>query len=334
MTIEIIQGTAVRDCALGQRFWGAAGRRQLIDALMRSKLVRGDRARELAEELAEAAEVVVVETGCCFIVQGGPETDLFQILAGEVDVECNGRVIVSRKAGEHVGELTLIDAEQRRAANVRARVRTVLARIREPAFTEIATKHPGLWRMLAMEAACRHRQRLDTIPHRNDKPHIFIGSSSEALAIAESVRDGIERDSNEVHLWSKDVFKAGETTIETLEREIARSDFAVLVLSHDDVVNSRGTHQSAPRDNVVFELGLFMGALRRKRVIVLKPSPKPASGWWARLTGAQSAKVKIPSDLLGLTTLEYHPDPGERQSRSLTACCARLLAAIDESGPK
>jgi CRP/FNR family cyclic AMP-dependent transcriptional regulator len=331
--IELIQGTAVGECALGRRFWGEAGRRQLVDAFLRSKLVRGDHARELAEELAEASEVVVVEAGRCFIVQGSAETDLFQILAGEVEIECNGRFITSRKAGEHVGELTLIDSEQCRAATVRAKVRTVLARIREPAFTRIAAKHSALWRMLAIEAATRHRQRLYTIPQRNDRPHIFIGSSSEALPIAEAIRDGIKRDSNEIHLWSQDVFKAGDTTIETLERQVARSDFAVLVLSHDDVVNSRGARQSAPRDNVVFELGLFMGALTRKRVIVLKPGAKSPPGWWARLRSPHSARVKIPSDLLGLTTLEYCHVEGQAQTKSLAACYASLLEVIAQ-GPK
>ena len=43
-----------------------------------------------------------------------------------------------------------------------------------------------------------------------------------------------------------------------------RFDFAILVLTADDLVASRDVLSTAPRDNVLFELGLFMGGLGPK----------------------------------------------------------------------
>ena len=58
----------------------------------------------------------------------------------------------------------------------------------------------------------------------------------------------------------------------------------------DDLTTSRGVEYSAPRDNVIFELGLFMGHLSRSRTLIAVP---------------QGGKVKLASDLQGLTILDY-----------------------------
>ena len=59
--------------------------------------------------------------------------------------------------------------------------------------------------------------------------------------------------------------------IENLERELAGADFAILVLVADDLVESRGATQNAPRDNVIWEHGFFTGGLGRGRVFIVKP---------------------------------------------------------------
>ena len=63
-------------------------------------------------------------------------------------------------------------------------------------------------------------------------------------------------------------FKPSITFIEALEEELAQSDFAVLTLTPDDQTESRGKVSMAPRDNVLFELGLFMGRLGRNRTLL------------------------------------------------------------------
>ena len=76
------------------------------------------------------------------------------------------------------------------------------------------------------------------------------------------------------------------TFIEALEQELAQSDFAVLTLTPDDQSKSRGKVTRAPRDNVLLELGLFMGHLGRDRTYFVCD---------------KNQNLKIPTDLLGVT---------------------------------
>lgn len=119
------------------------------------------------------------------------------------------------------------------------------------------------------------------------KPSIFVGSSSEALAIAKAIRDELLK-SFQLDLWSDHLFELGEDTLTNLLRFVQCYDFAVLVISEDDVTTSRKTSQASPRDNVIFELGLFMGALGRRRTFVI-------------VTRTEDGPPKLPSDLLGNT---------------------------------
>ena len=55
-----------------------------------------------------------------------------------------------------------------------------------------------------------------------------------------------------------------------IQRELVVLPFAVLIATPDDQVRSRGADAPAPRDNVILELGLFMGGLGRPRTILVK----------------------------------------------------------------
>jgi hypothetical protein len=122
------------------------------------------------------------------------------------------------------------------------------------------------------------------------KPAVFIGSSTEGLSFARAVRFLLDRDS-ETTMWNEGFFKAlGSTFIETLVKELPRFDFAILVLTPDDLVYSREIATFGPRDNVIFELGLFMGGLGRSRTFLLHQA---------------NAQLKIPTDLSGVTTATY-----------------------------
>ena len=70
------------------------------------------------------------------------------------------------------------------------------------------------------------------------KPSIFIGSSSESLEIAEIVKKIFETEA-EVRIWNEDVFKLNQSGLESLLREINFNDFAILILTPDDVINIR-----------------------------------------------------------------------------------------------
>ena len=98
------------------------------------------------------------------------------------------------------------------------------------------------------------------------KPTLFVGSSSEGLDVARAVRALLAEDA-EVTLWNEGFFIITDTFIESLVNALPRFDFAALVLTPDDLTTSRQTSTFSPRDNVLFELELFMGRLGRSQYI-------------------------------------------------------------------
>lgn len=155
---------------------------------------------------------------------------------------------------------------------------------------------------------------------------VFMGSSGEGdkrgilKAIRSRLIDEIGRDEVLLEQWTW-AFGLGDTTIEGLEKATQASDFAVLVMTADDVVQSREKTASAPRDNVVFELGLFMGALGRDRCLILSEQPE----------------LKLPTDLLAITT-ERFEWPGEKDAKAVTLAlqrpCRKVAQRIDDLGPR
>lgn len=126
------------------------------------------------------------------------------------------------------------------------------------------------------------------------RPSIFIGSSVEGLAIAEAIQLNLDY-SAEVTIWHQGVFGLSKGSLESLVAILPDFDFAVLVLTPDDVTHSRGIEQQSPRDNVLFELGLFLGSLGRDRTFIVYDRESP---------------IRLPSDLAGVTpaTFQQHSD--------------------------
>ena len=149
------------------------------------------------------------------------------------------------------------------------------------------------------------------------KPSVFIGSSSEGLEFARAVRSLLTKEA-EVTVWNEGFFGLGSTFIETLVNALPRFDFAVLVLTPDDLVNSRDVELLGPRDNVLFELGLFMGRLGRSRTFILHQS---------------NARLKIPSDLSGVTTATYEwPREDNSHKSAVGAACDTIREVIRDLG--
>ncbi|MBN2316505.1 MAG: nucleotide-binding protein [Sedimentisphaerales bacterium] len=151
------------------------------------------------------------------------------------------------------------------------------------------------------------------------KPRVFIGSSTESLDIARAIELNLSRDC-ETTLWESGVFKLSHSTIEDLEATICTCEFAVLVLTPDDIVTSRSKKAAAPRDNVVFELGLFVGSLGRERTFVVC-DPKAA---------------KIPSDWLGIKVARFEWQRAKKPLEvrpALSPASTEILAAI-RSAPR
>ena len=126
-----------------------------------------------------------------------------------------------------------------------------------------------------------------------DKPRIFLGSSGKQGKLLHALTRGLE-DIAHVEPWTT-VFNPGTTTLERLLELTREVDFAAFVFAQDDwtsvgttASNTQESAQASPRDNVVFEAGLFGSALGMRRTFILH-----AKG------------AKLPSDLLGLTCVRY-----------------------------
>ena len=259
------------------------------------------------------------EPGSGIIEESAPDNDLYFILAGMVSIRVSGREIAARTAGQHVGEMALLDPGRPRSAGAVAEGEVVVARITAAAFTALADANPRMWRNVARVLAERLRQRNRFVSPANPRPVMFVGCSTESLSIARAIQSAFEHDPILVRVWTEDTFKASQFPVESLERELARVDFAALVLSPDDTVISRDSEVLAPRDNLVFELGLFMGALGHSRTFLLHP---------------RGSDIKIPSDLAGFTPLTYQASPDGPVSIAVASACEEMRAAIMASGPR
>jgi predicted nucleotide-binding protein len=98
---------------------------------------------------------------------------------------------------------------------------------------------------------------------------------------------------------------------------VDEADFAALVFGPDDKVMSRGGEEMAPRDNVIFELGLFMGGLRRERTFVVKE---------------QRTDIKIPTDLMGMTPIPYVLHDLSRLASAIGPVCTSIIKRVAALG--
>lgn len=301
---------------MSARFTGPDGRRRLREALTQQSLIRGDEV--LAGRIADCAELVELGHGDVLFTQGADDFDMAFVLSGGLIIIVNGRQVAARSAGQHVGEMALIDAAARRSATVQADGPCVVAKLEETQFSAVADAHPELWRGLARELAHRLRQRNSLVLQRRSTPHLFIGSSSEHFAVADAVADSLASPSLEVTTWKEDVFRPSSYTLVDLEEQAQASDFAVLVLGADDLVLSRDELHLAARDNVILELGLFIGACARERVFLLVPD---------------TAEVRLPSDLAGITTLRFTPGTG-KSPPDVAAATADIDRAVTRAGAR
>jgi predicted nucleotide-binding protein len=298
-----------------ERFEGGAGRGLLLEVLQKQDIVRYD--NSLAEALADGGQVVQFDAGADLVRQDGADNDVFFLLAGEANVLVNDRFVGARKEGTCIGEMAALDAAAPRSATVRAKSVVVALKVPEPAFRAACDAHPLVFKALAQLVAERLRQRSAFVQPPNPQPMLFIGSSTEALSIANELQGGFKHDNFDAIIWKDGVFGPGGVAFDSLAQMAGRADFAAFIISPDDTVISRDAEKLAPRDNVIFELGLFMGVLDRQRVFLIRE---------------HDSDVKIPSDLLGITQVTYVLKNGGNLATALGPVCTELRKAIAAQG--
>jgi len=144
----------------------ANNQHDLVEALKAQSLVAET---DVATEFSKFARVERVRRGQPVIEKGSADNDLIFILNGEFVVTIGKEVVARCAAGEHVGEMALVDPGVERSATVTASSDSLIARISEPEFSVIADHFPGLWRKLAAELARRLRET--THPSRMKSTH-------------------------------------------------------------------------------------------------------------------------------------------------------------------
>ena len=149
------------------------------------------------------------------------------------------------------------------------------------------------------------------------KPRIFLGSSGKQGKLLQALTRGLS-DIADVEPWTAS-FNPGVSTLERLLELTREVDFAVFIFAQDDwtsvapaTADDSAAGQASPRDNVVFEAGLFGGVLGMRRTFILH-----ANG------------AKLPTDLLGLTSVRYSGEASPAEVRTINQ---KIRAAVEDQG--
>jgi CRP/FNR family transcriptional regulator, cyclic AMP receptor protein len=293
------------------RFEGEEGQRRLREALRDQQLLGCE--GNLIDEVASALELRDAKEGDEIVVQGTPGGDVFFILMGAgLEILIDRRPVAAREVGDVVGEMSAIEPAGIRSATARAVGDTVVGKLDGDVFMRLAEAHPRtIYRAIARLVSSRLRERSKFLRPRAARPRLFVGSSVEGLPVAEAIRLAFDHGPAEVVLWSDpgSVFKPSKTPIEDLSAALDHFDFAIFVVTPDDLLKLRrktGAPEEfeAARDNVWFEFGLFAGALGRDRVFGVTP---------------RGARMRRPTDLIGVTLLAYD-QPADARPNVGIAC--------------
>jgi hypothetical protein len=173
-----------------------------------------------------------------------------------------------------------------------------------------------------------YREDLKRIKEIDAIIRIFVGSATEALPIANVLKDLLTSERYDIILWT-DIFPPGKTAIQSLVEQIDKTDLAIFLFTHDDTITIRGHELAITRDNVIFEMGLFAGKLGLERTIILNQ---------------KHDKVRMLSDLEGLTVIpfqltlpsgvkldiDYKETTSEEQNQHTTQVIHKALGSVIE----
>lgn len=124
-----------------------------------------------------------------------------------------------------------------------------------------------------------------------NKKRIIMFSSSEGLQLAQHVQKSFYPKEYSVRLWTNGLFELSKPYINNFLDIKKEYNFAIFIISNDDVVKYRNKKYSKPRDNIIFKIGLCIGTFGLESVIIAKPE-----------------FVTLPSDLMGIGVYDYYID--------------------------
>lgn len=134
------------------------------------------------------------------------------------------------------------------------------------------------------------------------KPRAFIGSSSEGLKYVQALIESLAGDFELTSWNTRGAFKPSNFTLESLLALTENFDYGIFVMTADDKAKIRETRQSITRDNIILEIGLFLGALGRSNCFLLVSDVKD---------------LHLPTDLEGLTYIPFKETSARPRSRQV-----------------
>lgn len=150
------------------------------------------------------------------------------------------------------------------------------------------------------------------------KPKIFIGSSVESLEIARAIQNNLDYEAL-CNVWDQGIFELSGNALENLIEATHTHDFAIFVFMHDDIIKIREKEYFAVRDNLVFELGLFISRLGKDKVFFLIPR--------------NTEKLHLPTDLIGIQPGHFEiPLNQDDLPASLGPFCNKIRIILGKSG--
>jgi O-acetyl-ADP-ribose deacetylase (regulator of RNase III) len=153
------------------------------------------------------------------------------------------------------------------------------------------------------------------------RPSVFVAVSSERVRIAGDLQELLQKRNIEVTVWDQDAIRPSMSVLGGLIEGLNRYDFGVFIFARDDNTLVRGEARGTVRDNVLFEMGLFIGRLGRERTLMLVP--RDADG------------LRVASDLLGIVPIVYDLDRDDGHVIAALAPAANGIARrIEELGPR
>ncbi|WP_313001933.1 nucleotide-binding protein [Chryseobacterium gleum] len=148
------------------------------------------------------------------------------------------------------------------------------------------------------------------------KPKIFIGSSVESLEIAHNIQELLEHEANPT-VWTQGIFELSNTALEDLIKALDSFDYAIFIFKPEDISTIRDKSYNTVRDNVIFELGLFIGKLGKDKVFFVAPK--------------NSKDFHLPSDLAGITYGTYNAErDDENMLAALGPFCNQIRRKIKD----
>lgn len=146
---------------------------------------------------------------------------------------------------------------------------------------------------------------------------LFVASSKESLAVADAINRNLDAFAD-VTVWKNWAFPSLESTLAGLQDALENHYFGIFVATPDDISTIRGQQLPVVRDDVMFELALFIGRYGPAHCFVVCP---------------RGAGTHLPSDILGATVFSYDAERfKDAPDAALNPATSRIQLAMQKQG--